>query len=173
MMVRRWNEQERRRLIMAAAVAGFVLLVLLLVIPYVRALGRGEERQRRAGELLSELRRVEVEVAELRAALRRGAGGSLNTSATALVESSAATLGLRDRLISLRPQVGGEQGDISESLEVAFERVSLEELVRWLFALENASGGQQLHQLRMRKRFDDPEMFDVTLQLVRYRTEGR
>ncbi len=56
-----------------------------------------------------------------------------------------------------------------ESLEVAVEKIRLAELVRWLHLLETSPGAQQVTQLRLRKRFDDAELFDATLLLNRYR----
>ncbi len=171
MMGRPWSDQERRWVVIGGCVAALLLVLAFVVSPYLQALEGLERQQARSAELLAELEGIQSEVAGLRASLGRQPRATRGGSATSVVESTASGLGLRERLISLRPQTLTEGSEIAESLEAAAEKISLEELVRWLYAIENSSGGLQVSQLRLRKRFDNPEQFDATLLLVRYRAE--
>jgi len=171
MMSRAWTDRERLVVGMGTGVA-ILLLLVVLVSPYRAALDRANGRADRARGLIAELERIGPEVNTLRTvAGRRATGSTSPASATVLMENAAASVGLRERLVSLRPQAAAATGRVAESLEVDAEKLQLGELVRWLYALERASGAQQVTQLRLRKRFDNSELFDVTLLLVRYRTE--
>jgi len=172
MMHREWTERERLVVAVGAGI-GAVLLIVLLVTPYLNALEQIAVRAERARTLIASLERIGPEVSSLRSKLGRGTTGSTRpVSATVLMENTAARTGLRDRLVSLRPQSAPATGRVAESLEVEVEKVQLAELVRWLYAIDRAPGAQQVTQLRLRKRFDNRELFDVTLLLVRYRSEA-
>jgi len=172
MMRREWTERERLVVAVGAGI-GAVLLIVLLVSPYLSALARMDGRAERARTMIATLERIGPEVSALRAKLGRGATGATRpVSATVLMENTAASIGLRERLVSLRPQSTAASGRVAESLEVEVEKVQLAELVRWLYAIDRAPGAQQVTQLRLRKRFDNRELFDVTLLLVRYRAEA-
>jgi len=170
MMGRTLSERERWWLLGGAAALAVILLGALVVSPYLKARDDLQRKIDRASSLLEDIEQARPEVARLRERLAqapRSAGRP--QSATAVVENTAAAQGLRERLLSLRPQPVSEGGELAESLEVGVEKASLEELIRWLYALENAPGGQKVVQLRLRKRFDNRELFDATLSVVRYR----
>jgi len=148
-----------------------VMAALLLLGNYWTAMGSLEARAKRARGLIEALEEIGPEVATLRASLGRGtAGAARATSVTVLMENTAGAIGLRERLVSLRPQAAPGEGRVAESLEVEAEKLELGELVRWLYAIEHAPGAPQVTQLRLRKRFDQRELFDVTLLVVRYRS---
>lgn len=161
---------ERDRYLLAGLAGGLLVVVLGVALwNYLAALDRLQLRADKAANLITEIQTVQAEVATLRGQLRgQPASTQRAVSATVLMENTASSLGLRDRLVSLRPQVVSPDSPIQESLEVVAEKLSLTELVRWLFLLETSPGANQVTQLRMRKRFDDKELFDVTLAVVRF-----
>jgi len=166
---RAWTERERY---LVAGVGAFALVVLLAIglAAYFSSLQDLEDKAERAESLISRLRELQPEIASLRGQLsRQPAMSQRAVSATVLIENTASGLGIRDRLVSLRPQVAPADGPLLESLEVAVESVRLAELVRWLYLLETSPGAHQVSQLRLRKRFDDQELFDATLEVIRFR----
>jgi len=170
MIRREWTERERLWLA-GGGLVGFILIALLLLTNYWTAMERLETRAKRASGLIGSLEEVGPEVAALRASLGRGATSTARaTSVTVLMENTAAAIGLRERLVSLRPQAASADARVAESLEVEAEKLQLNELVRWLYAIKHAAGVPQVTQLRLRKRFDQRELFDVTLLVVRYRS---
>jgi type II secretory pathway component PulM len=68
---------------------------------------------------------------------------------------------------STRPLTDGMQ---EESVAIRLSGVSLRELVSLLYEIEKGEAPLLVGQLRVKKRYDESQIFDVTLDVVRLRT---
>jgi general secretion pathway protein M len=160
---------QREKIILA--LGGCALLVILavmaVVLPYRNALDRMDDkivsRKRQlvqVRELQQEFRQVQQQAAEID---RRAAQGA-NFSLFSFIESTTQDVAGRENLIYLRPQPGGTEGDLTvETVEVKLEKIRLDQLVRLLYAAENADALLQVKNLRSKIRFDDPTLLDVVM----------
>jgi len=161
---------ERERIIVLAGIlflAG-ILVWLVLLNPYVnrmQSLDRRIEGQRRNLEQVATLGQ---EIAQLRQQLaglesQQGSGRPLFSQ----VESLTNQMGVRDQLLSMRPQPDSMQdGFRQQTVEIRLERVSLSQLVGFLHAAEHRSHGIKVRSLRVRPRFDNRSQLDVNLVLM-------
>ncbi|HMB17069.1 MAG TPA: hypothetical protein VKN62_12235, partial [Pelovirga sp.] len=83
------------------------------------------------------------------------------------VENLTKQMGVRDQLLSMRPQPDSVQdGFRQQTVEIRLERVTLSQLVGFLHAAEHRSHGIQVRSLRVRPRFDSRSQLDVNLVLM-------
>ncbi|MFO7577347.1 MAG: type II secretion system protein GspM [Pelovirga sp.] len=167
-MIGRLDTRERTAVLVGALflVALFVWLVLLS--PYfttMQDLDRRIEGQRRN---FDQVEAMSQQISRLRQQLaavesQRSSGRPLFSQ----VENLTKQTGVRDQLLSMRPQPESVQGGFRQQLvEVRLERISLSQLVRLLHAAEYQSHGIQVRSLRVRPRFDDRSLLDVNLVLM-------
>ncbi len=75
--------------------------------------------------------------------------------------------GVREQLLSMRPQPATVQGDFRQQLvEIRLESISLAQLVKLLHAVEYRSGGVQVKSMRVKPRFEDRSALDVNMVLM-------
>ena len=90
----------------------------------------------------------------------RAGGGSL----LAQMEAAARKLGLGDRITSMKPATAQLDSGIEEtSVELKMEKMDLKGLVEFLAEVEAEGEAIKTGKLRVKKRFDDPQLLDVTL----------
>lgn len=88
-------------------------------------------------------------------------------SVVSVVESLAQGIGVRGRVVSLKPL--GESaaaGYVQREAEVRMEKVDLNQLVNFLFQAENGRHLIAVREFSMKSRFEDPDLFDATLRLA-------
>ena len=167
-MINRLDPRERTIVIAGVLILAGIFFWLVLLNPYMtrlQSLDRQIEGQRRNIERVEALRQ-EIEQ------LRRQLAGieSPGRSARPLfsqVENLTKQMGVRDQLLSMRPQPDSVQGGFRQQLvEIRLERVTLSQLVGFLHAAEYRSNGIQVRSLRVRPRFDDRSRLDVNLVLM-------
>jgi general secretion pathway protein M len=96
------------------------------------------------------------------------AEGQLAQSATfslpTFIEGQAEQVAGRTSLAYARPQPPTSRGDLlEESLEAKLERLTLEQVLRLLWAVETGPVPMQVRDMELRKRFDDPAQLDLML----------
>lgn len=167
-MISRLEPRERTFVFVGILMLTGFFFWLVLINPYMsrmQSLDRQIEGQRRNLERVESLRQ---EIEQLRLQL---AGVEATTrSGRALfsqVENLTKQIGVRDQLLSMRPQPDSVQGGFRQQLvEIRLERVTLSQLVGFLYAAEYRSNGIQVRSLRVRPRFDDRSRLDVNLVLM-------
>lgn len=167
-MIKRLNSREK---VMVSAALVLILLVigwLALINPYVETMNTLD---RRIAAHRRNLQRAEVmrgEILQLRQLLSTvNTQGRSNRPLFAQVESLTEQTGVREQLLSMRPQPATTQGDYRQQLvEIRLEKLSLGQLVKLLYAVEYRSGGVQVKSLRIKPRFDDRASLDVNLVLM-------
>jgi general secretion pathway protein M len=167
-MIGRLETRERTAVLVGALflVALFVWLVLLS--PYFTAMQDLDRRIEGLRRNFDQVEAMSQQISQLRQQLaavesQRSSGRPLFSQ----VENLTKQTGVRDQLLSMRPQPESVQGGFRQQLvEVRLERISLSQLVRLLHAAEYQSLGIQVRSLRVRPRFDDRSLLDVNLVLM-------
>lgn len=94
-----------------------------------------------------------------------GAGFSL----LSFLESLAGKLGMRSNIANMRPQPPVEvEGYREVGVEVTLQNVTLEQAVRMLSSIETAQHLVRIKQLRMKRRYSDPQFIDTSFLAVTY-----
>lgn len=165
----------RERWMVAAAVLTVLVVGAWLGIlsPYREKMSQLEAKMVSRQRQLRELRELESQYARLKAQMamaeRRLEGKGKSFSLFSFVEATTESQGIRDNLVSLRPHKVPAQGEFNEeSVEVKLDRVSLEQLVRLLYALESAEAFLQVKTLKVKSRFDDSSLLDTVLTITHY-----
>jgi len=165
------TERDRRALVLAVIVILVTLVTFGLVLPYRRTLDRLEHRLAAKEQQVRQLKEKLAEFQRLRASSsrRRSVRGKQPPSLIAFVEATAIELAAQEKLVALRPQqIPDKKDNIREAVEVKFERIRLDQLVRFLYRVETAPGRLQATRMRIRTRFDDPSLLDAVLVLTSY-----
>jgi len=167
-MINRLDERERIIVLAGIVILAALLIWLVLLNPYMNAMQKLDRRidgQRRNLERVATLGQ---EIGQLRQQLagiesQRRSGRPLFSQ----VENLTKQMGVRDQLLSMRPQPDSVQGGFrQQTVEIRLERVTLSQLVGFLHAAEHRSHGIQVRSLRVRPRFDDRSQLDVNLVLM-------
>lgn len=165
--------QLSRRDRMALTIGGVVVLVTIvvfgLVLPYRGAMSQLDLRiaaqQRQVKEvhaLQQEYRGLQRQLAEVQSRLAQSRGFSLFS----FIESQTSQVATKENLVYMRPQqTVNRDGRQEESVEIKLEKLNLEQLIRFLFAVESADAYLQVKNLRVRTRFDDRSLLDATMTI--------
>jgi general secretion pathway protein M len=172
-MIERLSPRDRIALAVGAAVILIVFLWLGVLTPYQEAMSgldaRIASRQRQleqVRELRQEYLQLQREMAE---AQKRLVGPRAGFSLFSFIEEVTGTIGVRENLVSMRPQSSPPQGEYrEESVEIRLERIGLDQLVRLLYAIENADVFLNVRTMRVKPRFDNPSQLDTTLTVSYY-----
>ena len=130
--MKQWFEQFNQReqiLLLGAAVA--VALYLLLVAVWRPVNGMREEMAQRNEQLADALGRVQLMVAELKQLQGNGGAKRASRNLNQVINRSTASYSLRPSRI--QPNSRGE-------VQIRFEDASFENLLRWLYQLEQEEG---------------------------------
>ena len=164
------NLSQREKIFLLSGAAAIILLVLWLGIisPYREAVAAAETRIAARERQLEEVRMLQREYRrlqqELTVAERRLVTSARGFSLFSFIEDVTLRTGVRDHLVSMRPQSPQTQGEFrEESVEIRLERIRLDQFVRLLHALDSADIHLNTKNLRLRTRFDDRKQLDAVL----------
>ncbi len=156
------------------AVAVAVAVVLCLAIGYW-ASGRYISASRMAYAKradLAKFRSVEEEYLKKKALIetkaRKAYASDGAESAVAAIEKIGTRAGVKESLTSLKPLEEKESAGYTEKgVEVRLERIGLNQLVNLLYLIENNRGLFVIKEFSMKTRFEDPNLLDVSMKVVR------
>lgn len=175
-MMDRFQNLEPREKIMLLAGLIFLLCVVAvygIYLPYRESLQQAERSIAVKQRQLAQVRDLQQEYRGLERRIARAEQGlarSGEQSALALLENIAARIDSRDKLNYIRPQPPQSQGAYRiENLDIKFEKLSLEQAVNLLWRVETAETRMQVRNLRLRQRFDDTSLLDVTMTVAVFR----
>jgi len=167
-MIQKLSSRERW-----VVLAGLLVLLLLfawygLLSPYLSTMRGLDRKISAASRNLEDVSRMSEQILQLRQQLttaeRRQAGRKPLFS---LVESLTEQTGVREQLLSMRPQPAATQGEFRQQLvEIRLERLALGQLVKLLHAIEYRSGGVQVKSMRVRPRFENRSELNVNMVLM-------
>ncbi len=171
------NLSQRERWVLGGGVA-FVLAVAIwlgVIAPYREAQQLLETRIDSRRQQVEEMQRLAARYQRLQRQVRTAQNRPSRRpdfSLFSFVETLTENLGVRERLVSLRPHQGSSGGEFrEESVEIKLERLTLEQLVQLLYGLEKGEAALQVKNMRLKTRFDDRSRFDATLFVSRYLAE--
>ncbi|MFV1956632.1 MAG: type II secretion system protein GspM [bacterium] len=112
-------------------------------------------------ELAAQFRDLENSISGLETNMKNRAG---SFSILGMLEREARELGIQDRIASMKPMNSQLDQKIRESsVEIRFEKLDLNRTVEFLKKIEGSKDLVVIKRLRMKSRFDDPQLLDVTL----------
>lgn len=167
-MIKYLNPREK-----TVVVAGLIVLVLLfvwfaLLSPYFKKMNTLDRKIVAHQHSLVNVEKVRDQIIQLRrqlvdvGTLKKG-----NRPLFSQVESLTEQTGVREQLLSMRPQPATTQGEFRQQLvEIRLEKISLSQLVKLLHAVEYRSGGVQVKSMRVKPRFEDRSILDVNMVLM-------
>lgn len=166
-MIERLTPREKVALGVAGAVVLLTILLAGIILPYRTAMERLDQRiVSRQGQLLEArtlVQRIKAMQGEV-AATQRKLSAAPTFPLIATLEGLVAEIAGKEKLLGIRPQpVTAPSGFRQEKVEMQLERVRLEQLVQLLHAIDSAKSVMQSDSLKMRPRFEDPALLDVTL----------
>jgi type II secretory pathway component PulM len=158
------SERDRQVLIIGGVIAGVILFYLLLLRPLGNAVDDADSRVQSRREQLNEMQVLADELRSLRAQVPQGAD---NVNLLSYVEGLARNAELKNNIEYMKPGAGVQRGSVRRnSLEVKLARVNLKQLTNLLFQIEHAGRFPlTVDEIHIKKRFDAPELLDVTLEV--------
>jgi len=166
-MIAQLSHREQLAVAVGSLAVLATILYLGVVTPYRDALerldGKIAARQRQIGEVESlrqDFQALQQRQTEAETRLNKGDASSLFPFVEGLIGQVAS----RENLVSMRPQPPASRGDLTEeSVEVRLEKIRLDQVVRFLYAVDTADALMQVKNLRLKTRFDNRTLFDATL----------
>lgn len=175
-MIRRIEQLEEREKIFLGVCIVFLLSVAVfsgILQPYSNALRRAERTIAVKQQQLDEVRQLQAEYQAVKDSLQRietrliPANG---ISSLALVENIANRTGSRQNLLSVRPQPPQHQGEIIiENLDVRFEKLPLQQVIRLLREIESSTAHLQVKNLQIKQRFENKAQLDLSMTISVFR----
>lgn len=151
----------------AAAICGAVIFVLATN----GVVGRVEKRAQAKKAALKafyaqkeEYIKESAEVAPLEKKLLLPQSGG---SPVAIIGEIGASLGIKSNINSFKPfEDKALKGYIKNGIEVKVEGITLNQLVNFVYRIENYRNLLLIKDFTMKSRFDNPDIYDVTAQVV-------
>ena len=161
---------REKQFLIGGGVALFLLLLLFgVIVPLTDMLGGMDARFANKQDQVEKARHLQIEVAEVKmqlAQLERKIDLRQNGSLFALIEKNSDQLGFGDNLVSMRPQSPTRrEGFRVEAVDMRLEKIRFDQLVSLLKAFDSADALLNVRQLKVKKRFDDSTLVDVSLQV--------
>lgn len=168
----RLDTPEGRLYLAAFAALAVVLLAFWYGLSEYSEVKRTTEAKERAYRRFVTLEREYLQKRPALEVLRRRARAGTESVVTTVEEISAA-VGVRDRLASIKPaDERTSAGYALSSAEVTLESLDLVEAVNFLYRLENHRSLLKTGEFTLASRFDDPELYDLTLEVTRIASLG-
>lgn len=167
-MIKNLAPREKYFLIGGLAFLSVLFIWFVLLAPYFRTMEDLDRRLAAHRRSLTKIQQMSQEIEDLRQKLATvGSHRSGQRPLFAQVENLTERTGVREQLLSMRPQPETTQGQFRQQLvEIRLEKLSLVQLVKLLYAIEFRSGGVQVKSMRVRPRFEDRSSLDVNMVLM-------
>jgi general secretion pathway protein M len=162
-----------------ALVASIVAVVFIILLPISLASGKIgkmdkslKKNREEMGSIVSEIdsyNDMRGKLRSMESSLEKGFDTTLSTT----LENLASKEGIKENIESIkeRPVVPSELFDES-IVDVRISKVGLEQLINFLYSIEyDRSKLLRVKELRMRTRFDNRQLFDVSFQVSTYRLQ--
>lgn len=165
------NLTQREKGFLAGGAVALLLLIIIfgIILPYRSSLNNLDDRiasrQKQlqdVQQLQAEFQRLQTELTQREQKLNQTGG----TSAFSAIEGIVTRLGIRDKLVAMRPQPTIERQEMQvETVAARIERIDLEQLVRLLKAFETSRTLLNVTSMQIRSRFDDVSLIDAEIKV--------
>lgn len=163
---------------LAMIAVGFVLLIIVL-LPISLASSKIGRMEKSLNQSSEEMGSIVYEIEDYDEAKNKlklmedGLKSGYDTALSTTIENLASKQGIQGNIESIkeRPIVPSELFDES-IVEVRVNKVTLSQLVDFLYSIEyDKTKLLRVKELRMRTRYDDAQLFDVSFQVSTYRLQ--
>jgi type II secretory pathway component PulM len=169
----KWDEldpQSRTYLKFAAAAASAGLVVLMVLSSMWRVHSLKKELAEKS-ELLATIQTATDELRRLRDSLPASAQAARATDQAGpwpgFFETTAATAGIEKGSLTISPEKSGSSSDLAKEalIDIAVRHVSIKQVVRYAFNIENGSRPVKLRNLTIDTKADPTGYMDATLSV--------
>ncbi|MCI4626070.1 MAG: hypothetical protein L3V56_08935 [Candidatus Magnetoovum sp. WYHC-5] len=88
-------------------------------------------------------------------------------SALKVIEDIFSSVGLKDRLASIKPGIKKTHSKmLEENFEIKLDNADLNEIVNFLYKIENGNDSLIIRRFSMKKIFSDPSRFSITIDIA-------
>lgn len=167
-MMDRLSGREKVFILVGIAAILLVLFWMGVIAPYRRGIERTEVQIASRRRQIEDVRQLQQEYLRLQGALDAAEQklGKSDFSIFPFIENVTTRTGVRQNLVSMRPQATQIQGDFrEESVVIRLERIKLAQLVELLHAIESSHLFLNMKSLQIRSRFDNPSLLDMKLTI--------
>ncbi|MDT8420885.1 MAG: type II secretion system protein GspM [Desulfuromonadales bacterium] len=166
-MIQKMSRREQLMVLAAMVTVVLVAIWLGVVEPYRSALAKLDSQISTRESSLDEVKKLQQDILRLQQQLAGTSGRKeMDGPLFSHVERMTDQVGVRVNLLSMRPQPTTQQGEYRQQLvELKLEKLTIPQLVRFLYAIEYSGQGTQVKSLRIKRRFDDHSSLDVNLTL--------
>lgn len=153
--------------VIAAGLAQWVIEPALTKIKSLdKAIERREAELKELRRLQSEYLRLLQKTERVRSILEKR---KESFTLFSYLESVAERSGVKDRIKYMKPFASTISDEVAEALiEMKLSKVKIEPLIKFLFSLENSGQLIRIKKIRIRPRYTEPELLDVTLVVYTY-----
>ncbi len=167
-MINSYSQREKIFIFSGTAVLLIVIFWLGVFRPYQNGMETARIRIRSRQRQLKDVRQLQREYFILQRAMttaeKKMSSTTRGFTLFPFVETITTRLGVRDKLVSMRPQPAQIQGDYrEESVKIRLKRLNLSQLVRLLYGIEESDAALHLKKMRLKPRFDNRSQFDIDL----------
>lgn len=173
---------REQTLALITAIVVFVMVIVLPVTVATNRIGRLENKVEGGKKQLKEIMHAiesydqkRAQLAQMQQLFASGFDSALSTT----IESQADTNGIKDKIDSLKEKAAAPSDIFDEaSVDVRLRKITLQQLVDFLYALENhPEKVLRLKQLSIKTRYDNKQQLDASFTVSTYRllegtTEG-
>jgi len=167
-MLKRFSPRERVVILSGLIILALLFIWFVLLSPYFKTMSKLDRSLASLERQVTTASTMRDQILQLRQQL--ATAGPKNQAGKPLfsqVESLTEQTGLKQQLLSMRPQPATVQGDFRQQLvEIRLEKIALAQLVKLLHAIEYRSGGVQVKSMRVKPRFEDRSVLDVNMVLM-------
>lgn len=159
---------------LVVAIAAVLLVLILPVVVASNRISKLEDDVERGRDQMREVMRAVESYDEKTAQfkqLQKAVGQGFDSSISTTLESIAEASGIKDRIDALKekPTTPTETFD-EASVDVRLKKMKLQELVDYLYAIENNQNSVlRLKQLSIKSRFDNRQELDASFTISTYR----
>ncbi|MBU4177904.1 MAG: type II secretion system protein GspM [Desulfurivibrionaceae bacterium] len=166
-MIKTLNQRELYALAGGTVVLALLLIVFGVVFPY-RAAGKRLDNRISSGQAqLKEVRQLQADYLTLKKQadqLQRDLDQREITPPVNFLEQTAGQIGGRENLVLMRPLPSVVQGKLRiETTEFKLERLGMEQVLRILQEMEQASPPMRVDRLHLKQRFDNGTQLDMSV----------
>ncbi len=171
------RSRERRFVYVGTAVILLALYYSLVIHPLAQKSREMQAKIASRQRQMEQLKQLAAQLELLRAnnAVHSSSkqAQSSNFSLLTFLERNAEANGIRSKLVSLKPlDTRSERGATVITVEVRLQRLSMHELLLYLYSIESLNQPISLSSIRIHRRFDNQDQLDLTLRVSFFRSSG-
>lgn len=167
-----FDRDKHLKPLLAGGIALFILLLFWGYSSYQRAFDQLERKTRSAQNELQQFQQDIQVYRQLEGEFPDTQGPAENQNLITMVENATQQAGTRNQLLYVRPQPDRTSGEvIEERVEIRLENLQLRQLVELLFQFESTQQLLKVSQLRIKSRFDNPNLLDTVMTLSRFKEQ--